>query len=81
MKLLSINQDAKTSKSVNFGYLVGVQYFAPFTISGTNICPMAEKAKCHVPCLNTAGRGQMNMVQKARLNRTKFFLNDKPWVV
>jgi hypothetical protein len=76
MKLLSINQDSKTIKGLEKGYLTGIMYLAPHTLGGKNICPFAKAAGCIEACLNTAGRGIFNNVQKARLNRTKLFHND-----
>ena len=76
MKLLSINQDAKTIKGLNKGYLTGIMYLAPYTLGGKNICPFAKAAGCINACLNTAGRGIFNNVQQARLNRTKLFHSD-----
>jgi len=76
MKLLSINQDSKTIKGLEKGYLTGIMYLAPHTLGGKNICPFAKAAGCIEACLNTAGRGIFNNVQKARLNRTALFHND-----
>jgi hypothetical protein len=76
MKLLSINQDSKTIKGLQKGYLTGIMYLAPHTLGGKNICPFAKAAGCIEACLNTAGRGIFNNVQKARLNRTKLFHSD-----
>lgn len=78
MKLLSIDTNAKTSKNTQYGYLTGIQYLSPYKKSGVNLCPMAELAGCHEPCLDESGRGKFESVQNARLNRTKLFLNDKP---
>jgi hypothetical protein len=76
MKLLSINQDLKTIKGLQKGYLTGIMYLAPYTLGGKNICPFAKAAGCINACLNTAGRGIFNNVQNARLNRTKLFHSD-----
>ena len=76
MKLLSINQDSKTIKGLEKGYLTGIMYLAPYTLGGKNICPFAKAAGCIDACLNTAGRGIFNNVQQARLNRTKLFHSD-----
>lgn len=76
MKLLSINQDSKTIKGLQKGYLTGIMYLAPYTLGGKNICPFAKAAGCINACLNTAGRGIFNSVQNARLNRTKLFHSD-----
>ena len=78
MKLLSIDTNAKTSKNTQYGYYTGIQYLSPYKTSGVNLCPMAELAGCHEPCLYYSGHGQFESVQNARLNRTKLFLNDKP---
>lgn len=56
MKLLTIGNQ-KTLKGEGRGYLTGVLHLAPFTLSGVNVCPMAELAGCVRACLNTAGRG------------------------
>ena len=76
MKLLSINQDSKTIKGLEKGYLTGIMYLAPYTLGGKNICPFAKAAGCIDACLYTAGRGIFNNVQNARLNRTKLFNSD-----
>jgi hypothetical protein len=77
MSLLAISSDSKTVKGQKFGYMTGILYLAPFTLSGVNLCPMAEKAKCFESCLNTAGRGVMNSVQKGRLRKAALFNNDQ----
>jgi hypothetical protein len=38
---------------------------------------MADVAKCHEPCLNSAGRGAFNSVQAARVRKTKLFFEDR----
>lgn len=76
MKLLSINQDSKTIKGLQKGYLTGIMYLAPYTLGGKNICPFAKAAGCVEACLNTAGRGIFNNVQQARLKRTALFHSD-----
>lgn len=76
MKLLSINQDSKTIKGLQKGYLTGIMYLAPHTLGGKNLCPFAKAAGCINACLNTAGRGIFNNVQQARLNRTSLYHRD-----
>ena len=76
MSLLSIDTNAKTVKGQKKGFMTGILYMAPFTLSGVNLCPMAEKAQCHKACLNTAGRGVFNSVKEARLRKAKYFNND-----
>jgi len=93
-KLLNIDANAKTVKGQAQGYLTAVLYLAPYKMSGFNVCPMAEQAGCHAGCLNTAGRGGIskgskrfktpaglvpdNAIQRARIDRTKLFMNDRP---
>ena len=76
MSLLAISSDSKTVKGQQYGYMTGILYLSPFTISGVNLCPMAKKANCMEACLNTAGRGVMNSVQKGRLRKATLFNND-----
>lgn len=75
--MLSIDTNAKTIKGQQYGYMTGVLYLAPYNLSGYNTCAMADVAKCHEPCLNTAGRGAFNSVQQARLRKTKLFFEDR----
>lgn len=76
-QLLSINSDAKTIKGLKQGFLTGILYLAPSTISGYQVCPMAKLAGCEKACLYTAGRGAFNSIQNARIAKTKRFFNDK----
>jgi hypothetical protein len=75
--MLSIDTNAKTIKGQQYGYMTGVLYLAPYNLSGYNVCAMAEIAKCHEPCLNSAGRGAFNSVQAARVRKTKLFFEDR----
>jgi len=74
--LLSINSDHKTKKGSKLGYLTGIMYLSPGSLSGKNLCPFASNG-CLKACLYTAGRGQMKMVKNARMNRTKLYLNNR----
>lgn len=74
--LLSVNADAKTVKGVKMGFLTGVMYLAPFNLSGYQVCPKASEG-CAAACLNTAGKGKMNFVQTSRINKTKWFFEDR----
>ena len=76
--MLSIDTNAKTIKGQQYGYMTGVLYLAPFDLSGYQVCPLADKAKCHEPCLNTAGRGAFSNIQAARVRKTKLFFEDRP---
>ena len=75
-KLLGINTNYKTIKNQKVGVLTGIIYMAPYNLSGKNVCPAAS-AGCAAACLNTAGRGAMNVVQRARLKKTNRFWNDR----
>jgi hypothetical protein len=66
----------KMSKSQKFKYLSEILHLAPANIGGVNICPNASP-ECIKLCLNTSGRGQMNTVQKSRLNKKFYFLADR----
>jgi hypothetical protein len=76
-KLLSVDADIKTIKGRKIGFLTGILYLAPYTLSGVNLCPFAKVAECHVACLNTAGRGNFNNVKNARLRRAKLFNDNR----
>jgi hypothetical protein len=75
MNLLGISS-AKTEKGEQVGYLTGILYLAPHTLSGSgNVCPWA--ASCKKGCLNSAGKGAFNNVQKARIAKTRLFFTDR----
>ncbi|MEC9065022.1 MAG: hypothetical protein VX810_00375 [Bacteroidota bacterium] len=74
--ILTINQDAKTSKGTKKGYLTAILYLSPFKLSGKNLCSFATPG-CIATCLNIAGRGKFTAIQKARLKRSLFYLNHK----
>ena len=66
----------KMSKSKKFKHLSEILHLAPSNIGGVNICPNSSP-ECIKLCLNTSGRGQMNVVQKSRLNKKYYFLADR----
>jgi len=70
-KLIISGNNAKTVKGDGDQYETAIMYLAPFTQAGAgNVCSMAALAACWQGCLNTAGRGAMNSVQKARVRKT-----------
>ena len=82
-QLFSIDSNAKTVKGQKYGYKTAVLYLAPaglafqaLGIEGT-MCAMSAAAGCEGPCLNTAGRGQFDAIQNARINKTIYFLLDR----
>jgi len=81
-KLLGVGNNAKTVKGDGSEYLTAILYMTPFKVMVDgklfNSCAMAEIAKCFEPCLNTAGRGQMNNVQSARQRKAEWFYRDRP---
>jgi hypothetical protein len=75
MKLLN-SGNAKTRKGEKLGYITYGMHLAPANLSGFNVCQYAS-AGCAAACLNTAGRGAMSSVQKARIAKTRLFFTDK----
>lgn len=74
MKLLSNGiTNAKTSKNELRTFIL---YLAPYTLSGKNVCPYASKG-CIWGCLNISGRGVFSSVQLSRLQKTKFWAEDR----
>lgn len=72
-ELLGISNDAKTVKGESFGFLTGILYLSPLDLGGFgNLCPFASPG-CSADCLNSAGRGAFNSVQKARREKTALF--------
>ena len=71
MKLLN-SGNAKTRKGEKQGFITYGIHLAPAHLSGYNACFWASQG-CTMACLNTAGRGAMNNVQKARINKTRYF--------
>ena len=65
--------NGKTPKGEKRGYLTAIMYLAPAGLSGYPMCPFAHLAQCEEPCLNTAGRGKFDNVQKARIRKTLMF--------
>ena len=74
--LIRAGGDAKTVKGNDSGYLTAIMYMTPYKTLGVNLCPMAETAGCLDGCLNTAGRGAMNSVQKGRARKATWFVQE-----
>lgn len=65
---------AKTAFRVESAIL----HLAPVSLGGRkNVCAHASP-QCAASCLNTAGRGIMNSVQQARINRTQLLFDSRP---
>lgn len=77
--LISIDTNAKTVKGQSEGFLTGILYMAPASLSGYNTCSMASIAQCDKACLNTAGLGGVySSIQEARIKKAKLFFEDRP---
>jgi hypothetical protein len=77
MKILGIDNNAKTVKGRKKQYSTAIIYLAPSNASGViNTCTSASRG-CRAACLFTSGRGRMNPIREARINKTKFFVNDQ----
>lgn len=70
--LLGVGKDHKTVKGQAKGWLTGVMYLQP----SLELCPYSTEG-CRASCLWSAGRGQMNTVQKARRKRTQDLKRNK----
>ena len=66
----------KTRKGEAIGYKTIGLHLAPADLSGYNVCIKAS-AGCKAACLNTAGRGAMSSVQRARIAKTRLFIEDQ----
>ena len=75
--LISCGTNAKTIKGDGDELLTAIMYLIPWKSFGANLCPSAELAACHGPCLNTSGRGQMTSVQAGRARKTEWFARDR----
>lgn len=75
--VLGIATDAKTTKGLGKGYLTGIMYLAPASLSGVNVCPKSS-AGCRAACLFSAGRGRFECIERARLTKTLAYLFDTP---
>lgn len=75
---------AKAIKAQNFGYLNAIQYLAPASLSGWNLCPHATEP-CIASCLGWfSGQAAMvshelalNSVRKSRLEKSRRFMTER----
>ena len=79
--LIGVGNSAKIIKGDSEEYVTAIMYLKPYktVFKGKvhNLCAMADKAKCHEGCLNTAGRGQMGVVQRGRDRKTQLYFSDR----
>jgi hypothetical protein len=77
MKILGIDNNAKTVKGLKQKISTAIIYLAPSDASGVkNTCTSASRG-CRAACLFTSGRGRMNPIREARINKTKFLVNEE----
>jgi hypothetical protein len=77
-RMLGIESDAKTVKGTAQGYLTGILYLAPHTLSGVmNTCVMATLG-CISSCLFTAGRAAFTpSIRAARIAKTVMLVQEQ----
>jgi hypothetical protein len=75
-KLLNIDRNHKTVKGQKKGFKTAVLYLAPSDFSGFNVCPQASEG-CRQSCLYTAGFGTYKTVKQGRINKTRWFMQDR----
>ena len=68
--------NTKIVKGEKLGYLTKGIHFSPANKSGHEVCHWRSKG-CTKACLDTAGRGQMEFTQNARIAKTKRFFEDR----
>ena len=79
MKLLTpLQNNAKTAKSDLEKYHGAILHLAPADKAGRayNTCAGASDG-CRAACLNTAGRGRFDSIQRARIRKTRWFFDDR----
>lgn len=75
MKLLT-KSNPKLLKGNKLGFRTVGLHFLPSILSGRNVCAKATPG-CAAACLNTAGMGIFDSVQKSRLRKTNFFFENR----
>ena len=75
--LISCGTNAKTIKGDGDELLTAIMYLIPWKSLGANLCPSAELAACHGPCLVSAGRGAFSSVIAGRARKTEWYIKDR----
>ena len=75
-KLLNVDNNAKTVKGQKYGFMTAILYLAPSPQSGFNVCPQASNG-CKKACLYTAGHGAFNSVKQGRINKTRWYIQER----
>ena len=68
--------NSKIIKGEKLGFITKGIHLAPANLSGYETCRWRSKG-CTASCLNTAGRGRMETIQKSRIKKTKWFYEDR----
>lgn len=73
-----LSKSLKTMKSdgAGLGFLTKILYLAPSRLSGYNVCPHASTG-CAAACLNRSGNGYYPVVQKARVQKTLMYFQER----
>ena len=75
-KLLNIDNNYKTVKGQQYGYITAILYLAPSINSGFNVCPQASQG-CKSACLYTSGHGRFDNVKQGRINKTRWYIQER----
>ena len=75
MELLTLS-NTKLLKGNKRGYMSFILHLAPGDLSGHEVC-IKRSPGCTTACLNTAGRGKMNSVQRGRLRKTVMYFEQR----
>jgi len=79
-----VNNGSKHKKAYNYNELVYTIYFSPAMCSGYEVCP-GRTPECTAACLNLSGHNRMdihkNMINKARIKKTKLFFEEREFTV
>lgn len=75
---------AKAEKSKKYGFLDAIQYLAPASTSGWNLCPYSTES-CRAACLGwfsgqaamVANDADINSVRKSRIEKSTRFMKDR----
>ena len=75
IKYLSFT-NAKSNKSLAYGYLDFIMYLAPHDTSGHNMCASASP-ECIEVCLFSSGYGAFKNTKDSRINKTLEYVEDR----
>ena len=77
-----INTSSKIKKGLKYDEMTYILYLAPAKMSGYEVCSM-RSAECTAACLNESGHNRIdiheNVINKARITKTKLFFENRPF--